>query len=238
MSWLTKRSLSMPTRSAGAIQIAPTPGIWWLPWSVHCPVPRLNSTRHAGALERRGREAVEVQPLDPHDVVGVGESSVEVAPVEHARPDDVRAGIFVEDDLVLQRLLAVEHVRQRLVVDLDQLGSVARELARTRDDRRDGVADVAHAADGERVVLDVRPGGRRKLEERIGEDRDLVARERAVDTVELERLRDVDRLDAGVRVRRAHEVDEAHLVPLDVVEEHALALDEPLVLLARDRSGR
>jgi hypothetical protein len=29
-------------------------------------------------------------------------------------------------------------------------------------------------------------------------------------------------------------VDEAHLVPLDVVEEDAFALDEPLVLLARD----
>ena len=34
-------------------------------------------------------------------------------------------------------------------------------------------------------------------------------------------------------VRRADEVDVAHVVPLDVVEEHALALDEPLVLLAR-----
>ena len=204
--------------------------------AVDRPLPRaaVELDEAAGALERCGRKAVEVQPLDAHDMVGVGERSVEVAPVEHSRPDGVRAGIFVEDDLVLQRLLAVEHVRHRVVVDLDQLGSVPRELAGPRDDRRDGVADVAHAADGERVVLDVRPGGRRKLEERIGEDRDLVARERSVDTVELERLRDVDRLDAGVRVRRAHEVDEPHLVPLDVVEEHALALDEPLVLLARN----
>ena len=78
------------------------------------------------------------------------------------------------------------------------------------------------------------PGRRRELEERIGEDRDLVAGQRPVDAVELERLRDVDGLDARVRVRRADEVDEAHLVPLDVVEEDALALDEPLVLLARD----
>jgi hypothetical protein len=35
-------------------------------------------------------------------------------------------------------------------------------------------------------------------------------------------------------VGRADEVDEAHLVPLDVVEEDTLALDEALVLLARD----
>ena len=44
---------------------------------------------------------------------------------------------------------------QRLVVDLDELGRVARELARLGDDDRDRVADEAHAADGERVVLDL-----------------------------------------------------------------------------------
>ena len=38
-----------------------------------------------------------------------------------------------------------------------------------------------------------------------------------------------------VRVRRADEVDVAHPVRLDVVHEHALALDEPAVLLARDQ---
>ena len=58
---------------------------------------------------------------------------------------------------------------QRLVVDLDELGGVARELAGLRDDDRDRVADEAHPADGERVVLDLVPGRRRELEERIGE---------------------------------------------------------------------
>ena len=36
-----------------------------------------------------------------------------------------------------------------------------------------------------------------------------------------------------MRVRRADEVDEAHVVPLDVVEEDPLALHEPAILLAR-----
>src|SRR3954453_7253281 len=93
---------------------------------------------------------------------------------------------------------------------------------------------MAHLADGERVVLDVRARRRRQLEEGIGEDRDLVASERPVHTVELERLGDVDRLDAGVCIRRADEVDVAHLVPLHVVEEDTLPLDEALVFLARD----
>ena len=104
-----------------------------------------------------------------------------------------------------------------------------------RADGRDRLAHEAHLADRERVVLDLVPGRRRHLEERVGLDRDLVAGERPVDAVERERGGDVDRDDLRVRVRRADEVDVARAVPADVVEEDALALDEPLVLLARDR---
>src|SRR2546429_510446 len=83
-----------------------------------------------------------------------------------------------------------------------ELGGVACELARARDHSGDRIADVAHTADRERIVLDVRPRRRRELEEGIGEDRHLVARERPVHPVQLVRLRDVDGLDACVRVRR------------------------------------
>ena len=122
----------------------------------------------------------------------------------------------------------------RLVLDLDELGRVARELARLGDDGDDRLADVAHLADRERVVLQVRAGDRRDLEERIGQRRDLFAGQRPVDAGRLLGLRDVDRGDVRVRVRRAHEVDVAHAVPLDVVDEDALALNEAAVLLARD----
>ena len=44
MSWVTKRSLSSPTRIAGPIMIAAKPGNWLLQWIVHCPIPRLYST--------------------------------------------------------------------------------------------------------------------------------------------------------------------------------------------------
>src|SRR6185312_14890976 len=50
--------------------------------------------------------------------------------------------------------------------------------------------------------------------------------------------RDVDGEDPPVRVRRADEVEVAHPVPLDVVEEEALSLDEPAILLARDALAR
>ena len=126
----------MPVRSAGAIQIAPMPGIWWL--HVQRPLARALVVLDEGAraLERRRGEAVEVQALDLHDVVGLGERGVDVAPVEDPRPDDVRARVVVEHGLVLQRLLGVDEDRQLVVHDLDQVGGVARELARSRRTRR------------------------------------------------------------------------------------------------------
>ena len=189
----------------------------------------------AGTFERRRREAVEVELVDLHDVVGLGERGVDVPPVEDARPDDVRTGVVVEHDLVLQRLLRIDENGQLVVLDLDQFGGVARQLARRRAHGCDRLAHVPHATDRERVVLDVPARLDRHLEERIRVNRDLVAGDRPVNAVELEGSGDVDRDDLRVRVGRAHEVDVAHSVPAHVVEEGALALDEPAVLLARDR---
>ena len=147
----------------------------------------------ARALERRRAEAVEVELVDRDDVVGLGLRRLPVAPVEDAAPDDVRAGLLVHHDLVLDRLARVDEHVERLVLDLDQLGRVARELAGGGGDRGDRLAHEARGADGERVVLDVRARRRRHLEERIRVDRDLVAGERSVDPLERERRRDVDR---------------------------------------------
>ena len=177
---------------------------------------------------------MEVQPLDLDHVVGLGERLVDVAPVEDPRPHGVRACVVVEDRLVLQRLLGVDEHGQRVVLDLDQISRVARELTGRRADGGDRLARVPNSAHRERVVLDVPARLDRHLEERIRVDRDLVAGDGPVHPVELERLRDVDRDDLRVRVRGADEVDVAHPVPADVVEEGAEALNEPLVLAPRD----
>ena len=61
--------------------------------------------------------------------------------------------------VVLRRARVDDHV-ERLVLDLDEVGGVAGELARRGDDGDDRLADVADPADRERVVLDLRsPGG-------------------------------------------------------------------------------
>jgi hypothetical protein len=188
----------------------------------------------AAGLERRRREPVEVQALDPHDLVGLGECRVVVAVVEVARPDHVGADVVVQDrGRGVGRLLGIENGLEWLVIDLHQLGGVAGQLARHRGDRDDGLADVPHAAHGKREVLDVAARRRRDLEERVGRRGDLLPDQRPVHTLELGRLGDVDARDRRMRVRRAHEVHVCHPVALHVVDEHTLALDEPLVLLAR-----
>ena len=95
-------------------------------------------------------------------------------------------------------LRASTRTLERLVVDLDQVGGVAGELACLRDDGDHGLADVAHLADGERVVADVRAGRCRYLEERIGRDRDLVAGQRPVHAraARAQRVRSIERIFA------------------------------------------
>ncbi len=137
----------------------------------------------------------------------------------------------------LEGPLAVDDRLEWLVFDLDELGGVARELPGGGDDRGDRLTGVPHPPDREGVVLDLVPGRGRELEERVGEDRDLIARERPVDALDLEGRRDVDGDDLRVRVGRADEMDVAHAVPAQIVEEDTLALDEPLVLLAGNRDA-
>jgi hypothetical protein len=189
----------------------------------------------AVAFQRGRVEAVEVELRDLDHPVGLGEGGIEVAPLVDALPGEIRARLVVEDRCVVaERLAGVGHRRQRLVVHLDELGGVARGLTRGRDDRGDRLADEAGLADREAEVAKVRPGRRGDLEEGVGQEGDLVPGQRPEHARVLERLRDVDRAELRVRVGRADEVDVAHVVAPDVVHEHALALDEPPVLLARN----
>ncbi len=189
----------------------------------------------AVTLERCRVEAVEVELVDLDDLVRLRERGVEVAPLVDAFPHQVAAGVLVDRRRAVgARVARVRDRRDRLVLDLDQLRCVACKLPRLGDDGDDRLADVTHLAHGQRVVLQVRARDRRDLEERIGERRHLFAGQRAVDAGRLLGLRDVDRRDVRVRVWRAHEVDVAHAVPLDVVDEDSLALDEAAILLARN----
>ena len=116
--------------------------------AVDRPLPHalVELDERARALERRRGEPVEVESLDLHDVVRLCQRCVSVTPFEDARPHDVRAGFVVEDHLVLERLRRVDENRKLVVLDLDELGCVARELARGGADSSDWLALVTDAA--------------------------------------------------------------------------------------------
>ena len=119
------------------------------------------------ALERGGGEAVEVELLDLHDAVGSLQRAVDIAPVERARPDDVRAGVVVENGAPSSCALRASTITSSgsYSTSTRSAASRARSL-RLGDDGDHRLADVADAADRERVVLDLAARRRGQLEER------------------------------------------------------------------------
>ena len=100
----------------------------------------------------------------------------------------------------LLRLERVEHDRQRLVLDLDQVARVLGDVAVLGDHGRDRLAVVAHLLDRDQV-LDDRAGAERGERRRVLGD--VGAGHDADDARQRLGLRGVDRDDARVRVRAA-----------------------------------
>ena len=105
---------------------------------------------------------------------------------------------------------------QLLVHDLDEVHRVEGRVLVNGRDRRDGVADEAHALDAQRVLV-LTDG-----EDAVG-DGQVLARDDGVDAGERERLRRVDALDARVRLGRAEDFAVEHARQRDVVGEARLA---------------
>jgi hypothetical protein len=127
-------------------------------------------------------------------------------------------------------------VGERLVVNDDSGGGVARRLPGLRGHRDHRLPDEAHRATGGQapVHLGVRRG-RLQFHEPVGQRLHLVGKQAAqVARHPLGRF-GVDPHDAGVRVGRAHEDQVAEMGDRCVVAELALRLQQPVVLLAQDR---
>ena len=132
--------------------------------------------------------------------------------------------------VLLEGLLRRAHRRQRLVVDLDQLERVLRDVRGLRHHRRDLLAleaNLVRYEDGLGVAGERRHPGEVVLRHQLaGHDRH--------DARKLLGARGVDRVEARVRERAAQELEVEHARQLDVVEVVALAADEAGILLARD----
>ena len=144
----------------------------------------------------------------------------------------VLAAIRAEDRRIgLERLDRIDDDRQRLVVDHHGLDAVRGGIAVRGNDRRDLLRLVHHRV-GWQHHLHVAGEGRHPVQLVALE---VLARDHGEDTRDLEGLRCVDRLDRGVGVRAADDVEPEHARQDDVLDVLALAADEPRVFLALDR---
>jgi hypothetical protein len=136
-----------------------------------------------------------------------------------------------------------DHRRQHLVIDDQRVGGALRLLARFRHDEGNRIADMAHLALRQRRM-------RRLLHRQAVLAGDAPAAGQSADTGGLEifagehaeharhgkRRGRVNRLDSGVRMRRAYEHAHHHVRPFDVGNIVAAAGQEALILFA-ERPG-
>ena len=177
------------------------------------------------------------------DVLGGGERGVgRVLVAHHQREGDVvRRLVPHRRRARLHRVLDVDDRRQRLVVDLDQFGGVARLRAAFRRRRSATRSPTARTLSVARIARSVRKPfgppmssgiGGASAAELVGDD--VGAGEHGEHAVRGLGLRGVDALDAGVGVRRHDEHAVALARQVDVVDIAAAAGDEARVLDPRD----
>ncbi len=168
---------------------------------------------------------------------GLVDGAVLALDLERPGVAGVGAEVVVDDGGVGERLLQVDHRRQRLVLDLDGLDRVAGGRLAGGDDGDDAVTDVADLAHRQRVVGRVlhvvgdRPRARHRGRPRVlqvstGVDGD--------DAGQPGRGRRVDRRDAGMGVRAAGEGEVERTRDDEVVGEAGFAREERRVLPAQE----
>ena len=160
----------------------------------------------------------------------VGAVGVPGLPVENV----IAAAQVIADDrgTGVQRVPGVDHGRQRLVVDVDQLQGVPGRVPVVGHHERDLLALEPHLVGGQHGLgvpgQGRHPGQPAGRQHGPGDDRPDLG-------VGLGRG-GVHGPDAGVRVRAAQHRAVQHAAELQVVDEAALAPDEPGVLLAPHRA--
>ncbi len=190
--------------------------------------PGIPTRQHAEGLDRH-RGAAPPLHLERQVVRAVGEILLDRAPDERAVEQHIGAVIGVHRRAAgRERLLAVEHERQLLVLDRDRLGGVLGERAGVRDHRRHPFARIARYVDGERAARHVRRIEPRH--QRHGRGGKLAAVEHVMHAGQAERRGLVDGDDARRRVWAGDERHVAGARQGDVGGEPALTDHEAAVL--------
>src|SRR6266436_5025720 len=119
----------------------------------------------------------------------------------------------------------------KVSIGIDQLAGVFRNVAAVGDHNGHRLADIAGAIDGNRVIGDWRLHDARHWSDKRG---DILAGDDVADARQLQRVRNIDVDDTGVRMLRAEnggETDTSHR--REVVNKARTPSEERLILFAR-----
>jgi len=190
----------------------------------------------ATRLERRGDQAGHAQPL-PDDCVRLGEGALDVTGHMTPAHEHVVRRLVVERNLVVGRL---DHRRELLDVEPDQLGRVGRGVARLGDDDGDRLAHVADAVDSEYGMVrldDLDLLAARDDRERAHAAGDVVSGQHGAHTVCSQSRLDLHSPQPRVRVRAADEGCVQRIRHAQVVDVARSAGREPDVFETGQRTA-
>jgi hypothetical protein len=184
--------------------------------------------RHGGAAAPDGAEL--------QAVLGRSKRLLHRAPGEVAVQDHVRAVRLMDERAPrLHRLLGIHDVRQRLVVDLDQLGRVLGERPAVGDHGGHPLSGIAHAILGERPTRHL--GRVHADRERVGGGAEFLAGQHVVDARGAARRIRVDGADTGRRIGRGHDRDVLQAGKSDIGRVAAAPGDEARIFLRASLSA-
>ena len=194
---------------------------------------RVVAREHAARFDRMAAALVDAETLG-QAVRGVGERGLHIAVLHHPMGDQiVRAIDPCFGRATLKPRAWIEHGRQRLVVELDQTGSVLGNGAVLRHDERNRLADVAKLPLGEIARIDIKADRR----ERQGE-RDAIAGEGGAQVAMAEhrpharqraRLPCIEAAQPRMCHRAAHEVRVHQIRQFDIVDEASRAAQQSCI---------
>ena len=187
-------------------------------------------TRHrAVGFHRRAAGARPAEAALDHPV-GLGEIFLHRAEGQGAGERDIGvAAIGMKDGVARrsQRFLEIDHRRQRLILDLDQIAGILGDIARFGGDRDDRFADMAHLVLRDAMLVHRRVGPARQ---RAGDLRRLGAGHDAQHAGQRFRLALIDTDDFRMGMRAAQNGGMGHVRKICVVGENAAADQQPRVL--------
>src|SRR6266516_1449613 len=196
-------------------------------------VRRAFEVRNDSKRLHRGRCITRKRIRELEDSIGSGEGGVWVAVTEAPPANHVRPDILVDHRSIAHgRASQIRHRRKRVVLNVDQIAGVFRDITRVRNHDGDRLADVACLIDGDRIVGE---GGLHDARQRTDQSCDVLSSDDGPNAGDLQRSREINPADPRMRMGRTQDRRKADSGNWrEIVYETRLPSQERLILFTRD----